>query len=497
MIEHPFKLLQLSSSSSCPPKKKLKDDLSNRSRAFAEAVVTMVWLVLLAAAINRKSEVAGLDVPDYVLILAGGTTITGICPLLACCIFNNPRTISEVTALFSAAILFSLAIWIASFTLTELSGLMVSCFAGLYLCCTMLRIFSYREEANKQCHKVRTKEFNTVLDGSHEFLCCMTGIHFLWLESLALESLISKAGHGIIQNDLSEFIGIVNILLCTVGLCTMLIEMAPPLTSTELVHIAGPLFGFDTFMVFSIGTVVVAAMWKSLVFPVLLRLVVGSVIFIGPLIAVLVLVLHVGCPEEAGSGQGNEPPKLAPLGLTKLMVTGFLTVSISISSPDVSISNWFLVFAAAAILSGLTWRLLTQAQVKKMLENKQEIIHVTQEPPTQDDEEREMPDMKDIISTPELRTQDKEKEMSGSKEVDPSRELLEQGRVWEALENNNSNSVSQARIDKTAAIASSAKTACFCAHIFVAIATVLLLLDICNVTQSTGAAAPTPAPART
>jgi hypothetical protein len=112
------------------------------------------------------------------------------------------------------------------------------------------------------------------------------------------------------------------------------------------------------------------------------------------------------------------------------MVTGFLTVSIRADSTNVSITNWFLVFAAAAILSGLTWRLLTQAQVRNVLGN------------------------------------------------------------------NKFTPLSQARIDNTAAVVSSAKTACFCAHTFVVIATVLLMIEICNGKQSISAAAPAPLPAR-
>jgi hypothetical protein len=74
----------------------------------------MVWLVLLGAAVKGKSDVTGLDVTNYMLILAGSTIITGICPLLACCIFKNQRVISDAAALLSAAILFSLACWIQS-----------------------------------------------------------------------------------------------------------------------------------------------------------------------------------------------------------------------------------------------------------------------------------------------------------------------------------------------------------------------------------------------
>lgn len=428
------------------------DELTNRSRTFAEAVVTMVWLVLLALALNKpkwKSEVPGLDVPNFMLFLAGSTIITGICPLLACCVLEKLRAISDIAALFSAVMLFFLAYWIALFTVSD--EVIVFWVALVFLACMVLRVITYYSvETEGHGHPERTKEFHIILDGSHEFTCCMTGIHFLWLESLALGGLINKS-HGI-QNALSEVMGISSILCCAVGLGTMYMEMAPSLTSSIMGDIVGPIFCFDIFMIFSIGTVLGAAMWKSLVSPGLLLLLVGPLIIVGPLIAFFVLVLHVSCPEEAGgsqhnhrggsqdtedagvsqhtNGEGsqdNETPKLAPLGLTKLMVTGFLTVSISVDSSDVGITNWFLVFAAAAIVSGLTWRLLTQDQVRKMLENKKH--------------------------TP----------------------------------------VSQARIDKTAAVTSSANTASFCAHFFVAIATVLLMFEVCNVKMPMSAAAPAPA----
>ncbi|KAI4977170.1 hypothetical protein ZWY2020_057222 [Hordeum vulgare] len=98
------------------------DELTNRSRTFAEAVVTMVWLVLLALALNKpkwKSEVPGLDVPNFMLFLAGSTIITGICPLLACCVLEKLRAISDIAALFSAVMLFFLAYWIALFTVSD------------------------------------------------------------------------------------------------------------------------------------------------------------------------------------------------------------------------------------------------------------------------------------------------------------------------------------------------------------------------------------------
>lgn len=394
------------------------DELMNRSRTFAEAVVTMVWLVLLGAALEGKSQVTGLDVPKFVLILACPTIITGICPLLACCIFKNQRSISDVAALLAAAILFSLACWIALFTVWNLIVLSV---ASVSLVCTVARTYSYCVAENR--HPERSKEFHTVLDGSHEFLCSTTGIHFLWLESMALEGLIRKR-HGK-QEDLTETMGILNILCCAIGLCTIVIQMTPPLgDDISMSDIAWYFFMLDSFMIISIGAVLGVAMLKSLVFQELQHIL-GTILIVGLL---LIVIKYVYFREEVGASKNEDPPKLAPLGLTKLMVTGFLAVYLSVDSTHRSITHWFLAFAAAAIFSGLTWRLLTQVHVKKVLENNK-LPHV-----------------------------------------------------------------SQAKKDSAAAVASSANTACFCAHTFVAIAALLLMIEIYNVKQSMSAAGLAPAP---
>uniref|UniRef100_A0ACD5Y919 Uncharacterized protein n=1 Tax=Avena sativa TaxID=4498 RepID=A0ACD5Y919_AVESA len=332
-----------------------KDDLTNRSRTFAEAVATMVWLVILAAAVKGKSKV---DVPRNMLILSASTIITGFGPLLTSCISKSKSAISDVTALLSAAMLFSLAYWVATFTVSEEYILIPV--AALSLCCTVIRIISYCVQIKEYGYPERTKDFYTINDGSHEFLCCMTGIHFLWLESLALEGLISET-HGI-QQALSETMGTVNILSCAGGLFIIHIGMTPAITSTEMDHIQGPIIGNDSLMIITIGIVLGVAMWELFVLQGLLLLIIGT------LIVVFVGVMH--SKEAAGGTQNTEPPKLAPLGLTKLMVTGFVIVSISVDSTN-QLIKWFLVFAAAAILSGLVWRLLTQAQVWKTLEIKE------------------------------------------------------------------------------------------------------------------------------
>lgn len=367
----------------------------------------MVWLVVLAAALNGKSEVAGLGVPNNTLILAGSTIITGICPLLSCCLFRNkPAAISDVTVVLSAAMLFSLAYWVATFTVSIEHVL--ETVTGLYLCCLVVpRIISYCCEIMEEGHKERSQDFHTVLDGSHEFLCSMTGIHFLWLESLALEGLNNSKSQGI-QHALSETMGIINIMCCAGGLFIMHIGMTPLVTWSKMDDIPGPFGGPDGIMIITIGLVLVLAMWKLLVLQALVLLIVGS------LIVGFVCMWHANFPKKDGaSSQNIEPPKLAPLGLTKLMVTGFLTVSISVDPTD-QLIKWFLVFAAAAILSGLTWRLLTQAQVRKTLENKEK------------------------------------------------------------------NHFSQSRKDALTFVAFSANTACFFAHTFVAIATVLLMFKTYN-----------------
>jgi membrane protein implicated in regulation of membrane protease activity len=71
-------------------------------------------------------------------------------------------------------------------------------------------------------------------------------------------------------------------------------------------------------------------------------------------------------PENKAQDDQGEEPKSAPMGLTKVSFTGFLAVSVRAISGG-SPSDWtvsFLVFAAAAIASGVSWRLLTHKQNK-------------------------------------------------------------------------------------------------------------------------------------
>jgi hypothetical protein len=69
-------------------------------------------------------------------------------------------------------------------------------------------------------------------------------------------------------------------------------------------------------------------------------------------------------PDVAGGDNQGEESKPAPMGLTKVTLTGFLAVSVKAISGG-SPSYWtvcFQLFAAAAIASGVSWRLLTHTR---------------------------------------------------------------------------------------------------------------------------------------
>jgi hypothetical protein len=170
----------------------------------------------------------------------------------------------------------------------------------------------------------------------------------------------------------------ISFLVCAVGVTLMFLEMIPPRTAAVMHRVV---YLTDIAMTVGTGAVLTAIMWT-------LGGKYGFLFLSFPLIIFLQLVYAValrGPTQDTGAGDpGNKPPmatdsqhgkpdenrgqsnqgeepKPAPMGLTKVTFTGFLAVSVRAISSG-SPSDWtisFLVFTAAAIASGVSWRLLT------------------------------------------------------------------------------------------------------------------------------------------
>ncbi|XP_047051083.1 uncharacterized protein LOC124656370 [Lolium rigidum] len=431
-------------------------ELSSRCLAFAEGVVTIICPMLLTLSLKKDQEPV---LPVHILAVAGATVVTGICPLLACCISKTERcrTVGarwpSVTRGFAATIsstcLLVLACWIALRLVSKNFVMFAGYVSGVGL---LLRAFSYwtcstaTEQAllpemngdARVAKEKEAKELRSMVDKSHELLSGVTGILFLGLGGLALEGLLStRNGAG----DALKVHMTIGHLICAFGVTLMFFPMIPPRAAAMkicMVYVSDVTVAVGTAA--QLGTIMFKLMGRKgfgfLAFPFIILLQLIYTVKIKPWRA----AAHenggkhptVSPPEPMGGNQGeNEgshptaspprpndgdkkvengrkhpttsprgpvdggkqgengrknpaasPPgpidqgsdgdsqgeefKLAPMGLTKVTLTGFLAVSVKAIS-DGSPSEWtvwFLLFAAAGIASGVSWRLLTHNKSK-------------------------------------------------------------------------------------------------------------------------------------
>ncbi|KAM0893423.1 hypothetical protein ACQ4PT_025111 [Festuca glaucescens] len=363
-------------------------ELTSRCLSFAEAVVTMVCPVLLALDLKKDkwmNKVQEPILPAVMLVVAGATLVTGLLPMLACSISERfptpnatwPSVTRVLAASISSACLLVLACWISFMSIVSESCVIVVGFlSGIFLVIRSVCYWFPGEEGNEL-----PEELGAIVDKSHEFLSGVTGILFLGLEGMALEGLVGPY-LGTQQNALQPHMSI-SFFVCAVGVTLMFLEMIPPRTAAVMHRVV---YLTDIAMTVGTGALLTAIMrtlggkygFLFLSFPLIIFLqLVYAVALRGP-----TQDTGAGDPEnkppmatdnqhgepDENRGQGNqgEEPKPAPMGLTKVTFTGFLAVSVRAISGG-SPSDWtisFLVFTAAAIASGVSWRLLTHKQNK-------------------------------------------------------------------------------------------------------------------------------------
>ncbi|XP_066314320.1 uncharacterized protein [Miscanthus floridulus] len=353
------------------------DAWMNRYRAFAEGVVIMVCPVLLAIALKKvdlKSEEHGRAVPITMLVVATVTLLASICPFLVCCFSkrffsgsssSSPHTATMLMAPLSSTCLVALACWIIYLILHSWAFPVIGALVGL---CSVIRTVTHFTTAVRERNAATAmgcEEYDcNRLESSLDFLAGITALLFLGLEGLALEGQINST-KAIIHDRLTKPIG-TSFIVCVVGVGLMLLETMPPrklirnLTET-----------IDIFTGFAVSLVLFFIMYALMELRALLLLV-------APFLILMIYVFYASISKDDGKGNNNHrgaangdeesavsssagSDKPASLELTKVAFTGFLAVSIpSISNGSVNISTeCFLHLAAAAIVSGLVWRLLT------------------------------------------------------------------------------------------------------------------------------------------
>lgn len=331
----------------------------------------MVCPVLLALALKKvdlKSEEHGPAFPIVMVVIAGVTLTSGICPLLACCfsqrfttagVIPTPVTWSTwILTLFSSTCLVVLACLIALLVISKNSVIPIGTMFGV---CIVIRTVCYYCYAQNDAiaQQEAEEEFYSKLDNSLEFLSGVTGILFLGLEGLALEGQTSSS-KGIERRLRAPIV--ISFGACALGVFLMFLEMIPPVavkrTNNALFTVI-----LDGFMAIGAVAVLVVIMLKLMGCQALLLFTPAFLIF-------LELAFQTCAGGSNDDDEGIEMSKPASLELTKVTFTGFLAVSvetISSGSPN-KWTDWFLLFAAGAIVSGLAWRLLTHAKSKTTVE---------------------------------------------------------------------------------------------------------------------------------
>ncbi|KAM3255958.1 hypothetical protein ACQJBY_048862 [Aegilops geniculata] len=387
-------------------------ELTSRCLAFAEGIVTMVCPVLLALSLKKNKETP-LSMP--MLVVAGATLVTGICPMLACCISEMfpktcvrwPSVTRGLAATISSVCLIVLACWIA---LRVVSKDFVFIVGFLSWVCLFSRAVTYWTRSAEQRQRQRQqingvvassgsetakglsvseekRELSATVDKSHEFLSGVTGILFLWLEGLTLEGLVNTRDGTL---DALRLHMKFSLIICALGVSLMFFQMIPPRAASVM---KGLVYFTDLAMAVGTGALLVIIMVK-------LMGVIGLLFLVSPVLIFLQLLYIVKIrasklpissplqsnPDAGGNSDGNnqgeeslakknqgEESKQAPLGLTKVTFAGFLAVSVKAIGSDGSPSEWtvcFLLFTAAAIASGVSWRLLTHTHNKSRVGGK-------------------------------------------------------------------------------------------------------------------------------
>ncbi|XP_044974331.1 uncharacterized protein LOC123442379 isoform X1 [Hordeum vulgare subsp. vulgare] len=362
-------------------------ELLNRSRGLAEGVVVMICPVLLALALNivdlnDKMYIHGLSIA--MITMAGLTLITGITPLLVCCfsegfpgsgVRHAPAT--TILATLSSCCLVVLACLIAQSIVSKPIFITVGVICGILVLLRTTCYYMYYTQNNDG--RAYTIDMHNVLDESYEFLTGVTGILFLGFEGLALDGHVHTMGQ---KNG--ELVGYMTFIVCTFGVCLMFLEMTPP--SCFAVDRHGSLeerrvgeeqivcltLILDCIMAVGIFVLLLVVMLKLTPFEVALWVLLPPVISFGQLPVLVALRGNTGVEQES---------RPASLELTKVTFTGFLAVSITtISTAGTAssrkLSGMFLLLSSMAIGFGLSWRLLSQANIRRGLASCVPSVHV-------------------------------------------------------------------------------------------------------------------------
>ncbi|KAE8780712.1 hypothetical protein D1007_46000 [Hordeum vulgare] len=332
--------------------------------------------------IDLNGELYGHGVPIPLIAMAGFTLITGICPLLACCYSErflslgvSPAPVTTSLTTLSSCCLVVLTCLIAQFIVSKSIFITVGVICGILVLVRTICYYVY-DTRNEDDGREYTSAMHSVLDESHEFLTGITGILFLGFEGLALN------GHGqTMGHKGEELVGYISFIVCTFGVCLMFLEMTPPLCFAVHRHgsqeerseghqqIVCLTLVLDCIMAVGIFLLLLVVMLKLTPLEVALWVLLPPAVSFGQLPVLVAL---------KGNTQDEQESRPASLELTKATFTGFLAVSvtaISNASPS-KLTRSFLLLSSMAIGFGLSWRLLSQINIRSGLAGSISAAHV-------------------------------------------------------------------------------------------------------------------------
>ncbi|CAL4950041.1 unnamed protein product [Urochloa decumbens] len=325
--------------------------------------MVMVCPVLLAVTLEKVSLTSsenGCILPGSITPLAALTLEAGLLPFLLLCLskllaqgladlFRASKVVVHLCALLLMALAYVILLLISNKNIYYIAVLLPLVPLFLWRCFWSMRnSYDHDETVYEGC--------NEKLERSLDFSTSVTSLLFLGLEGLALEGQNSTL-QGL-ERLLTISLG-ATIVTCVLGVFVVVVSTVPPMITdnADSKKICSVIEALNVVLAVTIAGIVLLitsvplgeAAWLAFV----------------PMLISFVVWMYKALADDGvlqvQAGGEVEEFRPASLELTKITFTGFLAVSVPTFSSS-SVTNYthgFILLTAAAVVSGLGWRLLT------------------------------------------------------------------------------------------------------------------------------------------
>ncbi|KAE8821771.1 hypothetical protein D1007_00179 [Hordeum vulgare] len=281
--------------------------------------------------------------------VAGATLLAGILQFVVICL---PKTVNIRLCGLSKLLIHMCVVflmWLASVVMS-LVGLkctwayVLAVLFILFCSACMAYLSLQRPDMQEKMSTADFMEFKRSLDASANLFSAVTTVMFVGLEALALEGLVKGDANGLVLPMVSSFV------TCAVGVLSMVLVSVHPLIDSEN-------DGMKPFLQrLSVGLALCVCLVVYYFTQATLGYSKAALLFTPACLPFLVWIF------SALQSNGNENQETASLELTKITFAAFLVVSITAkanSMGDCLLTTLFLCSTAAAIVTGIEWRLIT------------------------------------------------------------------------------------------------------------------------------------------